>query len=785
MNDIIIKNARQGNLKNVSVSIPRNKLVVLTGLSGSGKTTLALDVLYQECQRQHLEALGYQGINKPDVETILNVSTSIVITQGEKNTNPRSTLGTVTNIYSDLRMIYEKIGIRKCPDCGKIINPAYCKEEVEKHEQDFKVFMYCSECGKRIEKLTRSHFSFNTREGACSTCSGLGQVLKINYNKLIEPSLSLSEGALTCWPKQYKDYQISIMKKLKLSIDYNKPYSQLSKQEIDIILNGTEEYEGVIKNLYRRMDSPTGQSQTISQYFHHEECPDCLGQKLNKESRDVIVNGKGICELTQISLQELYDWIIDLKSHLNGPQQKSVLQYIMDLETKMRRIIKVGIGYLHLDRQTMTLSGGEKQRMKLAATLDSTMIGVIYILDEPTVGLHPQDTIGVIEILKQLRDKENTVIVIEHDDEVMKNADYIIDVGPGSGKHGGNVIAEGTYQDILDNPNSVTGQYLSNKHPIRHQVRTSNDYINLQNINIHNIHNMNVHFLKQCFNVVTGVSGAGKSSLVFGYLKEHFGSIKDCASFDQMICVRQSGLTTMKRSNISTYTGIYDEIRKIFASLDESKQKGISAHYFSFNAKGGRCEHCEGLGTIVSNMLFFEDVEEACPTCRGKRFKTEILDIKYEGYSIYDILCLSVEEAGEVFKGNKKISHIISMLDDIGLSYLTLGQILTTLSGGEQQRLKLAVELLKNKGKCNLYLIDEPTIGLHPLDVERLLVLFDRIVEQGNTLIVIEHNLQVIQQADYVIDLGPGGGIDGGNVIAEGIPKELSLNTCSITGKYL
>lgn len=785
MKDIIIKHAKQGNLKDISVSIPRNKLVVLTGLSGSGKTTLALDVIYQECQRQHLEALGYQGINKPDVETILNVSTSIVITQGEKNTNPRSTLGTVTNIYSDLRMIYEKIGMRTCPYCGKIINPAYCKEEVEKHNQDFKVFMYCHECGNRMEKLTRSHFSFNTREGACPTCSGLGKTLEVNYDKLINKELSLSKGAIIGWPKQYNDYQISIMKKLKLPIDYNKPYSELSKEEVDIILNGTEEYEGVIKNLYRRMDGPSGQSQTISRYFHHQECPDCHGQKLNKESRDVIVNGKGICELTQISLQELYDWIIDLKSHLNGPQQASVLQYIIDLETKIRRIIKVGIGYLHLDRQTMTLSGGEKQRMKLAATLDSTMIGVIYILDEPTVGLHPQDTQGVIEILKQLRDKENTVIVIEHDEEVMKNADYIIDIGPGSGKHGGEIIAEGTYQDILVSPYSITGQYFKNQHIIERQPRTSKDYINLINVNIHNIHNMNVRFLKRCFNVVTGVSGSGKSSLVFGYLKGHFTELNDCEPFDQMICVRQSALTTMKRSNIATYTGIYDEIRKIFASLEESKQKGISANYFSFNAKGGRCEHCEGLGTIVSNMLFFEDIEETCPTCGGKRFKPEILEVKYNGYSIYDILCLSIEEATEVFKDNKKISHILLMLVDIGLSYLTLGQILTTLSGGEQQRLKLAIELLKNKGKCNLYLIDEPTIGLHPIDVARLLVLFERIVEQGNTLIVIEHNLQVIQQSDFVVDLGPGGGIDGGKVIAKGTPKELSLNPCSITGKYL
>ncbi|MEG0366747.1 MAG: ABC-ATPase UvrA, partial [Coprobacillus sp.] len=673
MKDIIVKNAKQGNLKNVSVSIPRNKLVVLTGLSGSGKTTLALDVLYQECQRQHLEALGYQGINKPDVETILNVSTSIVITQGEKNTNPRSTLGTVTNIYSDLRMIYEKVGIRKCPHCGKIINPAYCKEEVEKHDQDFKVFMYCHKCAKRMEKLTRSHFSFNTREGACPTCSGLGKVLKVNYDELIRNELSLSQGAIACWPKQYNDYQLSLLKKLKISIDFDKPYSELSDEQKDLILNGTEGYEGVIKNLYRRMDGPNGQNQIINQYFHHEECHDCHGEKLNKESREITVHGKRIYELTQISLQELYDWIVELKNNLDGPQKESVFQYINDLETKIRRIIKVGIGYLHLDRQTMTLSGGEKQRMKLAATLDSTMIGVIYILDEPTVGLHPADTEGVIEILKQLRDKENTVVVIEHDEEVMKHADYIIDIGPGSGKHGGEIVAEGTYQEIIENPNSITGQYFRKQQPEYHQFRTSNEYIELHDINIHNIHNMNVHFLKNCFNVVTGVSGAGKSSLVFGYLKEQFNKVRDCKSYDQMICVRQSGLTTMKRSNIATYTGIYDEIRKIFASLPESKEKGIPVNYFSFNTKGGRCEHCEGLGTIVSNMLFFEDVEVTCPTCGGKRFKPEILEVKYNGLSIYDILCLSIEEATEVFKGHKKISRILSMLNDIGLSYLTLG----------------------------------------------------------------------------------------------------------------
>ncbi|MEG0275689.1 MAG: excinuclease ABC subunit UvrA [Coprobacillus sp.] len=780
MKDIIVKHAKQGNLKDISVSIPRNKLVVLTGLSGSGKTTLALDVLYQECQRQHLEALGYQGINKPDVETILNVSTSIVITQGEKNTNPRSTLGTVTNIYADLRMIYEKIGIRTCPHCGKRINPAHCKEELEKHDHDFTVYMYCSECGKRMEKLTRSHFSFNTREGACPKCSGLGQVLEVNYDKLIDSSLSLSDGAIKCWPKQYKDYQLTLMKKIKTPIHFDKPYCELSKQEIDIVLNGNDEYEGVIKNLYRRMDGPTGQNQILSEYFHQEQCPDCHGEKLNAESRKITAHGKRISELTQISLQELYDWVVALKKEI-GSQQASVFQYVNDLETKIRRIIKVGIGYLHLDRQTMTLSGGEKQRMKLAATLDSTLIGVIYILDEPTVGLHPQDTQGVIEILKQLRDRENTVIVIEHDEEVMKNADYIIDIGPGSGKHGGEVIAEGTYQEILDNPQSITGQYFRNQCILDHQPRTSQEYIELQDINIHNIHHMDIRFLKQCFNVVTGVSGAGKSSLVFGYLKDHYQD----ESFDQMICVKQSSITTMKRSLVVTYTGIYDEIRKIYASLPESKEKAIPVNYFSFNTKGGRCEHCEGLGTIVSNMLFFEDVEETCPTCGGKRFKPEILEIKYQGYSIHDILCLSIEEAIVVFKEHKKISHILDMLSDIGLSYLTLGQVLTTLSGGEQQRLKLAVELLKNKGKHNLYLIDEPTIGLHPLDVERLLVLFERIVEQGNTLIVIEHNLQIMKRADYIIDLGPGGGIDGGQVIAEGTPQEIAINPCSITGKYL
>lgn len=799
MKDIIIKNAYHGNLKNLNLAIPRNKLTVVTGLSGSGKSTLVVDILYQECQRQYLEAISYQGINKPGVEIIKNVSPAIVIMQDEKNNNPRSSLGTLTDIYSDIRMIYEKLGVRKCPHCGEMIDASYCKEELVKNGNEFIVYMYCSYCHSRMEKLTRSHFSFNTEKGACSVCSGLGKIIDINLNKVLNQALSLREGAVDFWHHRYKEYQIEQLEKvyqeLNIQVTPQTKVSDFNHQQKVILLYGTmskqfkkifgevktSKFEGVITNLWRRVEEKKNQSKEIKIYFDEHVCPSCHGKKLNKLSRQVTVNNTPITDLTILSLTELLKWLKRLEVIISSnPQKDAIFQYVNDLKTKIERIINVGLGYLHLDRQTMTLSGGEKQRIKLAAALQSQLTGVIYIFDEPTIGLHPKDTGGIIKVLKELREQENTVIVIEHDLDVIKVADYIIDMGPGAGKQGGQIIACGNYQDILENKNSITGQYFAKEKRFKEDYRFSNNFFSIINACIYNLKNINVSFLVNCLNVVTGVSGSGKSTLVFDVLAK-----QKYSCFDKIISITQSEIIATKRSNVATYTGIYDEIRKLFGNLKETKQKGFNVKHFSFNSKGGRCENCEGLGAVTSNMLFFQDVEIICPVCKGKRFTPEILDLKYRNASINDVLHLSIDEAINFFFNSHKIIKTLRMLQDVGLGYLELGQVLTTLSGGEKQRLKLATTLLTNTNKHNLYLIDEPTIGLHPFDIEHLLKLFNRIVDSGNTIVLVEHNQQIIIEADWVVDLGPGGGNAGGHVVATGTPLEIKSNYNSLTGKYL
>ncbi|QNM06425.1 ATP-binding cassette domain-containing protein [Qiania dongpingensis] len=810
MKDIEICGASHGNLKHISVSIPRNKLVVLTGLSGSGKTTLAVDVLYQECQRQYLEAISYQGINKPDVEAVKNASPAIVIGQEEKNINPRSSLGTSTDIYTDLRMLFEKLGVRTCPGCGKLVDASVCREEVKKTEDDFIVYMYCSHCGHKMEKLTRSHFSFNTRKGACAVCSGLGKVWKPDLRKILNPELSLESGAVTLWKYRYKDYQLELLRKvftqLGISLDFQKPLRLFQEKEMTVLLYGTESpefktafgdiktdrFEGILPSLWRKLEEKSGQSNSPEEFFSYETCPVCRGERLKEDSRNVTVNGVRLPQLSEMPLDELSAWLRGLENKLDIHQKGAAVQYLTDLKSKVDRLIRVGLGYLHLDRQTMTLSGGEKRRVKLSAALDSDLTGILYILDEPTVGLHPKDTEGVVRTLKELRDKENTILVIEHDEDVIRAADHIIDMGPGSGRHGGSILAAGDYPSLLRSPASITGNYFRTSHEVRRTPRSGNGRLEIRHADSHNVVDIDVCFPTGCLTVVTGVSGAGKSSLVFGALAEHFtgsdavsNQVIGSDSFDRLITVRQSSLTTMKRSNIATYTGAYDELRALFGRLPESMEKGFGPKDFSFNTGSGRCETCGGLGYVVSNMLFFQDVEVICPACGGSRFIPELLAVKYLGHSINDILRMSVNEAAEMFPETAKLARILSTLKDIGLGYLELGQPLTTLSGGEKQRLKLAVELFRNRGKKNLYLIDEPTVGLHPLDVENLMALFDKMVEHGNTVIVIEHNLQVIRRADWIIDMGPGGGSSGGKIVACGTPFMIKNNPLSATGRYL
>lgn len=804
---IQIRGAWEGNLKSLSLNIPRNKLVVLTGLSGSGKTTLAIDVLYQECQRQYLEAMGYQGIQKPKVDTISNISPAIRITSGEYNRNPRSTVGTVTDIYTSMRMIYEKLSERTCPNCNQRIKSSDCKENLEKSNGDFTVFMICNKCGHKMEKLTRTYFSSNTREGACENCHGLGESMQINMDHVLREDLSLEAGAIRFWESAYKDYQIASLntafKYFGLEASNHKPVSAFSPAQKLLLLHGAESsearaafpnlqapkkvsdgrFEGVITTLWRRLSDKGGMAKQLEPYFKSMPCDNCQGEKLSELSRTALVMGTRLPELTGLSLEELNNFMQRMKASLTPREMALVEPYILDIDTKIRRIANVGLGYLSLDRQTMTLSGGEAQRIKLAATLDSNLTGIIYIMDEPTIGLHPMDTVGIIKILKDLRNLGNTVIVIEHDTDMMMEADHIIDIGPGSGKHGGEVIGEGSLAELIDLESSVTGSYLrgskSNSNPLR---STEKGFFEVKNAHRFNLKNIDVKFPIACLISVTGVSGSGKSTLVF---EELATQISDAKIFDAVITVEQSALSRMKRSNVATYSGLYSEIRKIFGALKESKEKGLDSSHFSFNTKGGRCENCEGLGYVESNMLFFENIDVLCPVCGGNQFNDDVLSVIYKGHSIKDVLKLSVDEARELFNQQVKMKNTLSLLQDVGLGYLEIGQTLTTLSGGEGQRLKLAKELIVSENKQSLYLIDEPTTGLHPLDVEKFLILLNRMVDAGNTVIVVEHCLQVIEASDWIVDLGPKGGIYGGTVIAEGRPKDISMVDASQTGLAL
>lgn len=817
MDYISIIGAKEGNLKNISVDLPRSKWIVLTGVSGSGKTTLAIDVLYQECQRQYLEAIGYQGIRKPDIEAIRNVSPAIQIKQPVSNKNPRSTVGTVTDIYTDLRMLFEKLSTRSCPNCGKVIDSADCREETERSADDFKVFQYCPHCAHRMEKLTRSHFSYNTREGACSTCQGLGKVLAVDEQKVLREELSLEEGAVVFWEKRYRDYQLEALfaacGHFGIPLQANTPVKDFLPAQRMLLLQGAESedirrlfpavpvprtlaegrYEGVLPNLWRRMADKKGSSKLQETYFDAAVCPDCHGERLNGLSRSVTVKGTRLPELSGAALTGLTDWVSSLEESLQHKERLLAGVYVTDLNTKLKRLLKLGLGYLSLDRQTMTLSGGEAQRLRLAAVLDSDLTGVIYILDEPTISLHAKDTEGLLAVLRTLRDKGNTVLVIEHDTAVMEAADHLIDIGPGAGKYGGEVISSGTLEQLKKQSRSVTGAYLNRKAAPRTLFRKgSGDFIEVKRADKHNLKHISVRFPSGCLICVTGISGSGKSTLVFDVLAkgDTAGSIKTnqvngTNSFDRIVVVEQAPLTRMKRSNVATYSAAYTEIRKIFGRQPTAIEKGLTANHFSFNAKGGRCDHCEGLGVITTNLLFFEDQEVPCPVCSGKRFKDEVLSVAYRGHSINAVLSLSVEEGAALFADSPKISTILKLLQDVGLGYLELGQTTTTLSGGEAQRLKLATELLENKGKKNLYLIDEPTTGLHPLDVEKFLALLERMVDSGSTVVVVEHNQQIIAAADWVIDLGPGGGDAGGRVIAEGTPADIRNDVDSVTGKFI
>lgn len=819
---IIIQGAAEANLKNLTVEIPRNQLVVLTGLSGAGKSTLAIEVLYQECQRQYLEAIGYQGIQKPKVEAVLNLSPAVRITQTAYARNPRSTVGTLTNLYTDLRMLFEKLSVRPCPACGESIKASDSREQTEKTEEGFQVYMFCPVCGHRMEKLTRSHFSFNTREGACEVCQGLGEIPEIHLQSVLDEARSLKAGAVLFWDHNYKDYQIQMLENafihFGLESPGEKPVGDFSPGQKAILLYGAQSeqvksmfpqtpapkkvnegnFEGILTTLWRRLSEKGSMTDSLAPYFQTAVCSACQGEKLATLSRTATVIETRLPELCAKPLQALGVWLADLEVQLSPGEKSLVAPYLLDLSSKLRRLFKVGLDYLSMERQTMTLSGGEAQRIKLAAVLDSSMTGLIYILDEPTVGLHPRDTEGLLFLLKTLRDLDNTVLVIEHDPDVIRAADYILDMGPGSGRHGGEIVGAGTYAALLSQPGSVTGHALSQPlSPLTTIRRLAQGYVSVRNANRHNLKNIDVQFPLGCLTSVTGVSGSGKSTLVFEVLGAHAlnptvknpqpieNLVTGTEVFSGVILVEQMAPVKMRRSNVATYSGIYGEIRKVFGALEAARDKGLDARHFSFNSKGGRCEYCEGLGYVESNLLFFESLEVVCPQCGGSQFNETVLSVAYQGHTIKDVLKMTLDEAAEVFAQHPGIMKTLRLLLEVGLGYLTLGQTLTTLSGGEAQRLKLSKALTTMEKKRTLYLIDEPTTGLHPVDVTHFLTLLNKIVDAGNTVILVEHNLQVIGASDWVIDLGPLGGVQGGQIIAQGTPAEIARHSASMTGRYL
>ena len=933
-NSIVIKGAKEHNLKNINVEIPRDKLVVITGLSGSGKSSLAFDTLYAEGQRRYVESLSsyarqFLGLmEKPDVESIDGLSPAISIDQKTTSRNPRSTVGTVTEIYDYIRLLYARIGVPYCPKCGKKIEKQsidqiidnimsleegtkiqvlapivrgrkgeYTKQLQEFQKQGFvrvrvdgeiyeltddinidrkkkhnielvvdrliikedvrsrltesveialknannlvsidipgdKELLFsqnyaCPDCGISFEELTPRMFSFNNPIGACPACTGIGYLMKMDEDLIIpDKSKTLYDGVKAfgastmkkgdTMAKMYfesiaRHYGVDIKVPIKkLPRDFlNKILYGTGKEEIDFEYTsaaGTRKYrapfEGVIPTLERRYNETKSQGMRdfYEMYMSDRECPECHGARLKPEVLAVKIGDKNINELTDMSIDKIKNYLNSLT--LNKTEQMIADQILKELNKRLQFLIDVGLDYLTLSRNAGSLSGGEAQRIRLATQIGSGLTGVLYILDEPSIGLHQRDNDKLLATLKKLRDLGNSVLVVEHDEDTMYAADQVIDIGPGAGVHGGNVMAQGTAEEIKLVSESITGQYLSGKKQIRvpEKRRKSNGRaIEVKGATEHNLKNINVKFPLGQFVCVTGVSGSGKSTLVNEILyktiaRELNGSnekpgkckeIKGIDNIDKIINIDQSPIGRTPRSNPATYTGVFDFIRDIFAGTNEAKMRGYDKGRFSFNVAGGRCEACNGDGVLKIEMHFLPDIYVPCEICKGQRYNRETLEVKYKDKTISDVLNMTVEEALEFFKNIPKIKNKIQTLYDVGLGYIKLGQPSTTLSGGEAQRIKLATELSKKATGKTLYILDEPTTGLHIADVHRLVEILQRLVDTGNTIIVIEHNLDLIKTADYIIDLGPEGGDKGGQIISVGTPEQVARNEYSYTGKFL
>lgn len=935
---IIIRGARQHNLANINLDLPRNKFIVITGLSGSGKSSLAFDTLYAEGQRRYVESLSayarqfLEQMEKPDVDLIEGLSPAISIEQKTVHRNPRSTVGTVTEIYDYLRLLFARVGTPHCYKCGKIISAQtpqqivdnimafpeqtkvqilapvvrqrkgnYTKlfEEIKKSgfvrvrvnktmyhvDDEIKLERYkkhdieivvdrlvikseiqkrltdsietalklgnglvrvwyeipgslpqeilqseklsCIDCNISVEELEPRMFSFNNPHGACPSCAGLGTVTEIDPDLIVpNPDLSIAEGAVEPW-SQRPILDSMFRKTLRILCEHYgesplTPWKDLPDSFKDIILYGSgDEYirfsyrmanssyetykpfEGVIPNLERRYRETHSNRarEMIEKYMATHICRSCQGTRLKPESRAVRIDGKNIVDVTKMSIKEAMSFFSNIK--LSEFQKRIAERVLKEINLRLSFLIDVGLDYLTLDRSAGTLSGGESQRIRLASQIGSGLVGVIYVLDEPSIGLHPRDTNRLIETLIKLRDLGNTVIVVEHDESTIRSADYVVDLGPGAGIHGGKVVAQGPPSRVAKCKDSWTGKYLSGKFHVfcpEKRRKPTNKWLTLRGASLNNLKNIDVSFPLGLFICITGVSGSGKSSLVNETLfpavqsavfkrkpenKLYYSQLEGIQYVDKVIDIDQSPIGRTPRSNPATYTGLFTPIRELFSKVPEARARGYSAGRFSFNVKGGRCEACEGNGYLTIEMQFLPDVYIPCDTCHGKRYNRDTLQIQYKGKNIAEVLDMTVEDAMDFFKNVPQISRSLETLFEVGLGYMSLGQPATTLSGGEAQRVKLATELLRRHTGNTLYILDEPTTGLHAVDVDRLLRVLHRLVDLGNTVIVIEHNLEVIRTADWVIDLGPEGGDNGGYIVVEGTPEEIVKNDKSYTGKYL
>jgi excinuclease ABC subunit A len=955
---IIIRGARENNLKNIDLEIPKNKLVVFTGLSGSGKSSLAFDTLYAEGQRRYVESLSayarqFLGVmDKPDVDSIDGLSPAISIDQKSASHNPRSTVGTTTEIYDYMRLMFARVGHPHCPICGReiaqmsvdqivdqiknaekigpkgrrvmimapivkdrkgeysslfedLLKKGFSKVRVDGHLRDLTDDLVLIKTNKHtidlvVDRLvldkksfddqamaSRLHqsietalkmgegsmvvtdvldaslefpanpkkmedhlyserfacpfdnialpeieprlFSFNSPHGACPECTGLGSLLEIDPTIITNPILSIAEGGILPWSKlaTHETWFSRLIEAVgkEYGFDLNTRLGQLSEKSKQILLYGAgseqfdvqgknrqgrwthfnSTFQGIVpylKERYKESESDYVKSE-IEKYMVREECPKCFGARLKQESLSVTIDGLNIAEVTSQAIKEALDWIKALPPKLNSKEMIIGTSILKEIQSRLQFLVDVGLDYLTLDRASMTLAGGEAQRIRLASQIGSGLSGVLYVLDEPSIGLHQRDNTRLIETLKRLRDLGNTVVVNEHDSETMENADMLVEIGPGAGEHGGNIVAQGTPQEIMDNPHSLTGKYLSGKKKVEiseaKKERQTQGMLKILGASEHNLKNVNVTFPLGQFIAITGVSGSGKSTLIHDILfralsakiyrsRERAGkhkAIEGLEHIDKVVMVDQSPIGRTPRSNPATYTGAFTFIRELFASSPEAKVRGYGPGRFSFNVKGGRCEVCEGEGQIKIEMQFLPDVYVACEACGGKRYNREALEIHFKDKDISQVLDMTVEEGLKFFENIPSIKNKIDVLNEVGLGYIRLGQPAPTLSGGEAQRIKLSSELSKRQTGRTVYILDEPTTGLHFADIEKLLLILRKLVNFGNTVIIIEHNLDVIKNADWLIDLGPEGGDGGGRVVAEGTPEDISKIKQSHTGRYL